>query len=119
MGARDEGCQILHEARFVRILEQYAEWRAVGASVEGHLFDRAHLDIDLERLRASAHHVDRLWQTAIADQKPRAPAVHALLRSHAVQQRHRFRPGRRLVQQRRVGDLHPREVRDHRLKVEE
>ncbi len=37
----------------------------------------------------------------------------------AVHQRHRFRRRRRLVQQRCVRHFHPRQIRDHRLEVEE
>ena len=36
-----------------------------------------------------------------------------------MQQRHRFRRGRRLVEQRGVRHLHPRQVRHHRLEIQE
>ena len=47
------------------------------------------------------------------------PARRLRRRLHAVQQRHRFGGGRGLVEQRRVGDLHPGQVADHRLEVEQ
>ena len=67
----------------------------------------------------------RLRSTSIVCGKQRSDtrnmpcAVAELLALHAVQQRHRLARRRALVQQRRVGHLHPRQVRDHRLEVEE
>ena len=42
-----------------------------------------------------------------------------LARAHAVRERHPLRRGGRLVEQRRVGDVHRGEVLHHRLEVEE
>ena len=49
----------------------------------------------------------------------RAVRVAELLALHAMQQRHRLAGRGAFVQQRRVGHRHPRQVRDHRLEVEE
>ena len=119
MGAGDEWCQIGDETRLVRILQQHAEGgRAVGC-IECHGCNRQHMDVDPQRFRPAADHVDRLREAPVADQKARAFACCFLLGSDAVQQRHRLGRRRGFVQQRRVRDLHPRQIRDHRLEVDE
>ena len=54
------------------------------------------------------------------DEKHGAPACRFdTLRLQAMKHRHRFGGSRRLVQERRVGDLHPGQVGHHRLKGQE
>ena len=86
--------------------------------VEHHLVGRADLQLDAERFRAAAQHLDGLREAAIRHQE-RAVGVAELLALHAVQQRHRLAGRRSLIQQRGVRHRHPRQVRDHRLEIEE
>ncbi len=128
--APDERREVLHEAVLVRILQQRAE----DARLERHRLHRPDVKVDVKRFGARTQHVDRLRQAAIADEEEaafcrvrkdpaypvrfsRAAVVSRCAR--AVQQRHRFGRRGRLVEQRRVGDLHSRQLRHHRLKVEE
>ena len=119
MGAGDERREVDHKPRLVRILQQHAEGSRAIVRVEAHRGDRYHVDIDPQRFRPTADDVDGLGEALIAHEKARALARSVFLGSDAVQQRHRFRRGRRLVQQRGVCDLHTRQIRDHRLEVDE
>ena len=124
----DERPQVLHGSDLVRILDQYAKGDGAAARLEQHGVVGHHLDVDVERRRAAAQHVDRLWKTAVAYQEHAARIAIACRRcrrmlrlcgAHTVQQRHRFRRGRRLVEQRGIRHLHAREVGDHCLEVQE
>ena len=108
--------------------DQYAKGDGAAARLEQHGVVGHHLDVDVERRRAAAQHVDRLWKTAVAYQEHAARIAIACRRcrrvlrlcgAHTVQQRHRFRRRRRLVEQRGVRHLHAREVGDHCLEVQE
>ncbi len=74
--------------------------------------------LDAERLGAAPQHGDRLRKAAIRDQE-HARLVAQRARLDAMQERHRLPRRRPLVQQRRVGHCHPRQVGDHGLEVEE
>ncbi len=78
------------------------------------LRDEPNLDVDTERLGARLHHLDRLRMTVFGDQNYAALALRA-----ALCERHRFAGGGRLVEQRRIGDLHAGQIRHHRLKIEQ
>jgi hypothetical protein len=112
---RDERFQIRERAGGVGVLQQRAEH----AAIERHRVDRADVELDFERLRARSQDVDRLGKARVAHQEQAALAVAGLVRPDAVQQRHGLGGGRGLVQQRRVRHFHPREVGDHRLKIEQ
>ena len=75
--------------------------------------------LDAERLGARSQHVDRLRKAAVATTRNASRSPPRCFALHAVQQRHRLGRGRRLVEQRRVRDLHPRQVAHHRLEVEQ
>ena len=67
-------------------------------------------------LRARLHHVDRLRMAVVGDEeRSPCPSLALAPRSH----RHRLGRGGAFVEQRRVGDLQPGEVDDHRLEVQQ
>ena len=110
----DERAQVVEPSGFVGILHQRAEH--VGAEL--HRIRGADAQLDAERFRAAAQHGDGLREAAIRHQEHAAGVAH-LLALHAVQQRHGLPRRRPLVQQRGVGHLHPRQIRHHRLEIEE
>ena len=71
-------------------------------------------DLDAKRFGAGAEHLNRLRVAARIDEKRGARRS-----ARALGQRHRLRGGRRLIEERRGGDRHAREVADHRLEVDE
>ncbi len=95
-----------------RRLDQHRE----GCLASGHeLLRIAHLDVDAERLRTRLDDRDRVRVAALVDDE----AARRVLRRETARHRHRFRRGGGFVEQRRVRELHPREVADHRLEVQE
>ena len=109
--------QVVEAAGDVRRLYQYPEQVVRPAAVSRGRADVGHVDLDAERLGAPPHHLDRLGKAIGRDQE--APRIGALPGLQPEQHRHRL--GRRggLVEQRRVGDLHPRQVRDGGLKIQQ
>ena len=85
------------------------------------------MKVDVKRFGARAQHVDRLWQAAITDEEQAAfcrvrkdPTYPVRFhRTRPVQEGHRLGRRGRLIEQRRVGHLHSRQLRHHRLKIEE
>ncbi len=71
-------------------------------------------DGDPERRRPRADHVERLRKHVVRNEE--APA---LAPADAQRERHRLGGRRRLVEHRRIGDRHAREVADHRLEIDE
>ena len=76
---------------------------------------RQHLYRDAARFRARHHDRDGLRVAVGIDQEHRG----VMPRRHGVGQRHRFRSGGGLIQQRRVRDRQAGQVGHHRLEVEE
>ena len=72
-------------------------------------------DVHPAHVRTRANHVDGLWVTELGDEE----RVLIGLASHGVRQRHGFSGRGGLVQERGIGDLEPRQVDHHRLKVEQ
>ena len=109
--------QVVEAAGDVRRLHQYPEQVVRPAAVLRGGANVGHVDLDAERLGASPHHLYRLVKAVGGDQE--APRVGALPGLQPEQHRHRL--GRRggFVEQRRVGDLHPRQVRDGGLKIQQ
>ena len=107
----DDRREIADEAVGIRRLEQHAVH--VRADLGGRDIDDAQLEA--ERLGTRGQQLQRLRERrAIREEHPRV-----LARAHAVRQRHAFRRGGRLVEQRRVGDVHRGEILHHGLEVEE
>ena len=71
-------------------------------------------DLPAERLRARSHHGDRLRMAIAIDEERRR-----LRARDAFRHRHRFGRGRRLIEQRGIGDFQSREIGDHGLKVQQ
>ena len=71
-------------------------------------------DLEAERRRARAQHLDRLRMGVAGDDDRVALRLDA-----APRQRHRLGGGGRLVEHRRVRDRHPGQVADHRLEVDQ
>ncbi len=71
-------------------------------------------DLEAERRRARAQHLDRLRMGVAGDDDRVALGLDA-----APRQRHRLGGGGRLVEHRRVRDRHAGEVADHRLEVDQ
>ena len=107
MVALDHARQVAHLPRRARILHQHTE-RVGGQRLPGVLDD----DLDTQRFGPSLHHGDGLRETVGIDDEHVALAL-------AGQQRHRFGGGRRLVEQRGVGELAACQVGDHRLEVQD
>ena len=74
--------------------------------------------LDAERFGAAAQHLDRLRKAAIGHEErpPSSPRFFACTRCSSVIA---SAGGGPFVEERRVGHLHPRQIRDHRLEVEE
>ena len=79
----------------------------------------ADLEPDAERLGAAAQHVDRLREAAIRDEEHALLPRRRLLRLQPVEHRHRLGRGGAFVEQRRRRDVHPGQVLDDRLEVEQ
>ncbi len=110
--ALDEPAPVVDAAVGRRILHDGAEH--LGArEVERQGVADDHLDV--VRGGARSNHLDRL-RVATVRHEERAPVVRSSERLHQV---HRLGRGRRLVEERRVGDLERREVAHHRLEVEQ
>ena len=109
--------QIVHAPGFVRRLHEraedaIAERRVVQAGRRRRARCRA-ARRGRAAPRSSAESTNRRRRTA-------GPAARVdPLRLHAMHHRHRLGGGGRLVEQRRVGDLHPRQIAHHRLEIEE
>ena len=112
--ARDERAKIDERAVVVRRLHVRAEH--VAAELRRRRI--AEHDRDAERLRASLQHLEHLRIGALGHPE-RISRRGSLASLHAMQQRHRFAGGGRLVQQRRRRDLHRRQIAHHRLEIEE
>ncbi len=96
--------------RFVRRLDQRAEH----AVVQIRLLKIADDQLDAERLGPCTQHIDRLREARVRDEElRRTTTVLDPTRLHAMQHRHRLGGGGRLVEQRRVRDLHPGQVGHH------
>ena len=116
VGARDEAAQVVHDTGFVRRLHEGTE----DAIAKLHRLHVANDEFDAERFGPRHQHVDGLRIAAVRDEElRRSDDVVEAFRLRAVQQRHRFARGRGLVKQRRRRDLHPRQLRHHRLVVEQ
>ena len=115
----DERAQIVDAAVGIRRLHQRAEHAiAERRLVEQQVGD--HRDLDAERLGARPQDVQRLREHRIADQElRRRNTLLDSARLDAMQHRHRFTGGGRLVEQRCVGHFHRRQIAHHRLEVEE
>ena len=109
--------QVVQAAGGVRRLHEHSEHVVQAAARPRRGPDVGHVDRDAERLGTSPHHRYRLRKAGGRDQE--APRVGSPPGLHAEQHGHRL--GRRggLVEQRRVGDLHPRQVRDGGLEVQQ
>ena len=109
--------QVVQAAGDVRRLRQHSEHVVQAVPLPRRGPDVGHVDPDAQRLGAPPHHGHRLGKAVRRDEK--APRVGALPGLQPEQHRHRL--GRRggLVEQRRVGDLHPRQVRDGGLEVQQ
>ena len=105
--AGDESSEIADRAIGGRVLEERAEDRFLRAG-----FGRADENPDPERFRAGAEQGDRLGMTVVGDKK-RVAALDVVAESHGLGR------GGGLVEQGGIGNLHAREVADHRLKVEQ
>ena len=115
--ASDQRSQIARLAVRVGVLRQDAE-RAV-QHVLRHVGEIADDQLDFQRRRAAAQHVDRLREAPLRDDEDAFLAGRGLLRLQPVEHRHRFGRSRPLVQERRRRDVHPRQVPHHRLKIQE
>src|SRR5947199_1316626 len=73
----------------------------------------ANPNLDAERFCACLHNGNRLWVTIVSDKKCFA------ISSDCMTKRHRFSCSRGFIKQRGIGDLEPRQVGDHGLKIEE
>ena len=112
----DEPLEVVDAPGFVRRLDECAEEMVA----QGSRLRIADLQVDAERLRAPAQDRDRLRKAGVSDEEARrADDAFEPSGLDPVQKRHRFGRGRRLVQQRRIGDLHSGQVAHHRLKIEE
>ena len=103
-----------------RVLHQHAEHPLSAREVERRRVADAHLDP--QRLGARAHDVDRLRMAGVGDQeRPGAGGVVVVLQRRRQRVQHVHRLGRRgpFIQQRRVRDRQPRQVRHHRLVVDQ
>ncbi len=69
--------------------------------------------LDAEWLRAGLDHLDRLRVAIVRDEE------NVSGRSNRVTERHRFRGSRGFIEQRRVRDVERRQIRDHRLEIQE
>jgi hypothetical protein len=109
----------VHPSRFVGRLHQRAEHAVAELGLRHHLVRRQQ-NLDPERLRPRAKDVERLRKTGVGHQElRRAHTPLNPLRLHPRQHGHRLGGGGRFVEQRCIGDLHPRQVGHHRLKIEE
>ena len=99
-----------HPAAGLGVLQQDAEERPLRQPCAV----IAHHHLDADGLRAGLHHRDGLRQAGVGDEE----AVAAVLRD-TVAHVHGLGRRRRLVQQRRVGAVEPREVHHHGLEVEQ
>ena len=97
-------------ARHVRVLQQDAE-DVRRRQVRGLVADD---DVDPQRRRAGPQDVDGLRQAALGDEEAVSGRP-----GDATAHGHRLGGGRAFVEQRGVGERHPRQVRDHGLVVEE
>ena len=73
----------------------------------------------LERLGAPFEDVERLRERPRRHEEHRLLPRRRLLRIQPVEHRHRFGGGGAFVEQRRRRDLHPGEIADHRLEVQQ
>ncbi len=110
----DEFAEVDERAMIVRRLHE----RTVDIWTEFRSVRIAHAERDAERLCASHQHFQRLRKD-IARHPERVARCRRLLGLHTMQQRHRFRSGRRLVQERRRGNLHRGQIADRGLKVQQ
>ncbi len=109
MQRRDLIGKVAHVAIGARILEQRAEHL-----VRRHLVRVAHDHFDAQRRSAGFHHGDILRMTIAIHEKR-----HRLGFRHPLRHGHRLGAGGRLVQQRRIGDLQPGQVGNHRLEIQQ
>jgi hypothetical protein len=111
----DQRPEVRKPAVGVGILQHDAE--DVGGQL--HVLRSPHPQREAERFRPQPQDVQHLWQASFADQQHRARRGSTLLGGDALHQRHRLGRGGRLVQQRRIRHLHPRQVAHHRLEVDQ
>ena len=109
--------QIEQAAERVGRLRQHPEQIVRAAAALRRGAQVGHVDPDAERLRAPAHHRDGLGKAVRGDQE--APRLGTPPGLQPEQHRHRLGRGRRFVEQGRVGDLHPRQIRDGGLEVQQ
>ncbi len=119
LGAGDEILQVVHTAVRVRCLHQRAK-HPIAEHHVGEFIATNRDHFDAERFCSRPYDVHRLRKDRVADEELRGTngGVHAL-RLHTKQHRHRFGSGGRLVEQRGVRDLHPRQVPHHRLEIQQ
>ena len=108
MRAFDHGPVVANAAARPGILEQHAEASRRCLRIVRVRDD----DLDAQGFGTRAHDLDGLREAIVVDEEHIA-----LIPVHAMQQCHRFRGRRRLVEHRRVGDLHSGEVGHHRLEI--
>ena len=115
LGPADELPQVVHAAGLIRRLDDRPE----DAIVERRRVVVADHELDAERFGARAQHLDGLRKAGVGNEELRR--AHRAVRPFrdAVQHRHRLAGGGRFVEQRGVGDLHPGQIADHRLEIEQ
>ena len=111
MGPVGHVAVVVHRAVGRGVLQEAAERVLAEDEVLGGFHD----DVDPDRLGAALHHLDGL-RVAVLRHVKRGGVAAAV---DPIQHHHRLRRGRRLVEQRRVGDLQARQVDRHVLEVEE
>ncbi len=114
VGAGDERSEVDDVSVGGGILHEDAEEPLGGAGGSERAAGVAHDDLDRMRRGSGAKDLDRLRVAPVGDEDGLPPA--AARGFHHV---HRLGRGRRLVEERRVGDLEGGEVAHHRLEVEE
>ena len=108
---RDESGEVADAAGGARILHE----DGADAGVVGEGVDVVDDDLDLQRLHPRLHDGDGLRVGVFTDKDLLRPGLTAQAQGH----REGFGDGGAFVEQARIGDLHAREVDDHRLVVEQ
>ena len=115
VGPCDQRSQVEQLSTRIGVLNDRAEHR----HVEHHPIDGHDAEIDSQRLGSRTQDIDRLRKAAVAGVADIRVDALFLAGVRAVHQRHRFGGGRRLIQQRGARHFHPRQIRHHRLEVQE
>ena len=109
--------QIGSHAFAVRVLEQHA--KHVRHRLEHHARARYYLQFYAQVFGARFEQRHRLWINRFVHQEPVRSGLGHRPRTRRKRHRHRLSHSRGLIQQRRVGQFHPRQIAHHGLEIQQ